>query len=278
MPEVAPISEVAPVKTSPPGDPMIRLRGLGLCYRLAKQRVASFKEYFIHFVRGSLVYEDLWALRDFDLEIGEGEIIGVVGRNGAGKSTLAKVVAGILRPTEGERFVRGSVAPLLELGTGFDFELTGYENIYLNALLLGHRRREIDKQLDAIIEFSGLKDFIHTPVRNYSTGMLARLGFSIATAWLPDILLVDEVLTVGDARFLARCTRRLETFRKAGTTILLISHTLSTVRDYCTRCIWIDEGRLVADGPVDEILARYEAAMAEEPDLEPEPPPEPILP
>lgn len=267
------MSEIASALAPTSDEPMIRLRELGLCYRLAKQRVASFKEYFIHFVRGSLVYEKLWALRDFNLEIGQGEIVGVVGRNGAGKSTLAKVVAGILRPTEGERLVHGSVAPLLELGTGFDFELTGYENIYLNALLLGHRRREIDQKLDAIVEFSGLKDFIHTPVRNYSTGMLARLGFSIATAWIPDILLVDEVLTVGDARFLARCTRRLQTFRNSGTTILLISHTLSTLRDYCTRCIWIDEGRLVADGPVDEILARYEAAMAEEPEPEPEPPP-----
>ena len=226
----------------------IALDNVSLRYRLAKQRVGSIKEYFIHMVRGSLQYEDLWAIDELSLRVAKGETVGVVGPNGAGKSTLAKVVAGVLKPTRGKRQVEGVIAPLLELGTGFDPELTGYENIYLNALLLGRRRREIDEKVNEIIAFSGLRDFIYTPVRNYSSGMVARLGFAVATGWVPDILILDEVLAVGDARFLKRCEERLQTFRDAGTTTLLISHSTFMVSQYSTRCIWMDRGRLVADG------------------------------
>jgi ABC-type polysaccharide/polyol phosphate transport system ATPase subunit len=154
------------------------------------------------------------------------------------------------------------VAPILELGTGFDAELTGLENIYLNALLLGHQRSEIAREVDQIIEFSGLGDFIRSPVRNYSSGMLARLGFSIATAWKPELLILDEVLGVGDARFLKRCGERIAEFRAGGTTILLVSHDPQAIRKSCERCIWLEQGELVADGPTEEVLARYQAFSA----------------
>ncbi len=241
--------------------PAIRLNGVSLRYRLAKQRVGSIKEYFIHMLSGSLRYEQLWALKDVDLRVDAGEAVGVVGPNGAGKTTLAKVIAGVLRPTRGKRRVHGVIAPLLELGTGFDFELTGYENIYLNALLLGRRKREITARIDSIIDFSGLEEFIHSPIRNYSSGMIARLGFSIATGWIPEVLILDEVLAVGDVRFLERCHDRLKTFREAGTTLVLVSHVHQTVVEYCDRCIWLDRGELIADGDTGDVLERYEQAM-----------------
>lgn len=246
-------------KTSPAAA--IALENVSLRYFLATQKVGSIKEYFIHLVRGALSYEEFWALRDIDLRIEPGEAVGLVGPNGAGKSTLAKVVAGVLRPTRGQRRVEGVIAPLLELGTGFDVELTGYENIFLNALFLGRRRREIQEKVDDIMTFSGLGKFIHTPIRSYSSGMVARLGFSIATAWVPDVLILDEVLTVGDVRFLDRCHARIDSFRRAGTTLLLISHAPQVVLEYCSRCVWLDQGRLCEDGPATEVLGRYEAAM-----------------
>ncbi|MFW6206973.1 MAG: ABC transporter ATP-binding protein, partial [Gemmatimonadota bacterium] len=222
--------------------PIVELRDISLCYRLAKQKIPSLKEYAIHFVRGALAYEELWALRDVSLSIAEGETVGIVGRNGAGKSTMLKVISGVLKPTRGKVRRRGWVAPILELGTGFDFELTGQENIYLNALLLGRQRREIDERLDEIVEFSGLRDFIRSPIRNYSSGMLARLGFSIATAWKPDLLILDEVLGVGDARFLKRCEQKIGEFREAGTTILIVSHDPESVRKNCRRAVWLEQG------------------------------------
>jgi len=237
--------------------PVIELRDVSLCYRLAKQKIPSLKEYAIHFVKGSLAYEQLWALREVSVAITEGETVGIVGRNGAGKSTLLKVISGVLKPTRGRLWRRGWVAPILELGTGFDYELTGYENVYLNALLLGRQRREIDQRLDQIVDFSGLDDFIRSPIRNYSSGMLARLGFAIATAWQPDVLILDEVLAVGDARFLKRCEQRIDEFRRAGTTILIVSHDSDAVRKNCRRCLWLERGELLDDGPTDEILDRY---------------------
>ena len=182
-------------------DLSIRLEGVSLCYRLAKQRVPSLKEYAIHFLRGALSYEKLWALKEVDLTVRRGESLGIVGRNGAGKSTLLKVISRVLKPTRGTAVINGRLSPILELGSGFDYELTGLENVYLNALLLGHSRREIDAQVDEIVEFSGLGDFIRAPLRNYSSGMQARLGFAVATAWVPDVLILDEVLAVGDATF-----------------------------------------------------------------------------
>jgi ABC-type polysaccharide/polyol phosphate transport system ATPase subunit len=238
-------------------DVRIRLDEVSLCYRLAKQRIPSIKEYAIHWMKGALAYENLWALRDVDLTIRQGETVGIVGRNGAGKSTLLKVVSRVLKPSKGQVEVRGIVAPILELGTGFDHELTGLENIYLNALLLGRTRREIQEKLEEIIDFSGLGDFIRSPIRNYSSGMIARLGFSVATAWLPDILILDEVLAVGDAAFTDKCESKMRSFHEAGITILVVSHSEKVVRETCTRCVWLDAGRLRADGDSDEVLKLY---------------------
>ena len=238
-------------------DVRIRLAEVSLCYRLAKQRIPSIKEYAIHFMRGSLIYEDLWALRDVSFEIQKGETVGIVGRNGAGKSTLLKVISRVLKPSRGRLEVRGLIAPILELGTGFDHELTGLENIHLNALLLGRTRREIAEKLEEIIDFSGLGDFIRSPIRNYSSGMLARLGFSVATAWLPEILILDEILTVGDAAFTEKCEKKMRTFHDAGITILVVSHSEKVVRETCTRCVWLDAGQLRADGGTDEVLDLY---------------------
>nr|XP_061805999.1 O-antigen export system ATP-binding protein RfbB-like [Nerophis lumbriciformis] len=237
--------------------PAIELQNLSLCYRLAKQKVGSFKEYFIHLVKGSLTYEQLWALRDINLIVQPGEVIGVLGPNGAGKSTLAKVIARVLPPTHGKRRVQGMVSPILELGTGFDHELTGVENIYLNALLLGRRKKQITERIEAIVEFSGLEKFIDTPVRNYSSGMLARLGFAVATAWTPDVLILDEVLAVGDVRFLDRCKERIDSFRDQGSTIVLVSHSAGMLSEYSTRCLWLESGRLIEDGDPLEVVERY---------------------
>ncbi len=238
-------------------DLSIRLAGVSLCYRLAKQRIPSLKEYAIHFMRGALSYEKLWALRDVDLTVRRGESLGIIGRNGAGKSTLLKVISRVLKPTEGTAVVNGSLAPILELGSGFDFELTGLENVYLNGLLLGHTRREVESSVEEIVDFSGLGDFIRSPIRNYSTGMLARLGFAIATAWIPEILILDEILSVGDVTFTEKCEKRLQRFHDAGTTILLVSHEAKAILTNCTRCVWLDDGRIRADGDSKEVLKLY---------------------
>ncbi|MEA2560812.1 MAG: type transport system ATP-binding protein [Acidobacteriota bacterium] len=238
-------------------DVRISLDNVSLCYRLAKQRIPSIKEYAIHWMKGALSYEKLWALRDVDLTVREGETVGIVGRNGAGKSTLLKVISRVLKPSQGKIEVRGMISPILELGTGFDHELTGLENIYLNALLLGRSRRDIQEKLEEIVDFSGLGDFIRSPIRNYSSGMLARLGFSIATAWMPEILILDEVLSVGDAAFTEKCEKKMSTFHNAGITILVVSHSDKVIRDTCTRCIWLDAGNLRADGEPAKVLDLY---------------------
>ena len=242
--------------------PLVALDGVGLRYRLAKQRASSFKEYAIHWIKGSLIHVDLWALTDVSFRIERGERVAVIGRNGAGKSTLFKVISRVLRPTRGTVTVVGSVAPILELGTGFDAELTGLENVFLNALLLGHPRREVQERVDSIVEFSGIGELIHSPIRNYSSGMVARLGFSIATAWQPDLLLLDEVLGVGDASFLRKCEQRLAELRDAGSTLLFVSHSVAAVQQGADRCLWLDQGRLVADGAAAEVLDRYLEAAA----------------
>ena len=246
-------------------DLSIRLKGVSLCYRLAKQRLPSLKEYAIHFIRGALSYEKLWALRDIDLTVQRGETIGVIGRNGAGKSTLLKVISRVLKPTQGTAVINGRLAPILELGSGFDYELTGLENVYLNSLLLGHTRREIEGRVDEIVNFSGLGDFIRAPLRNYSSGMQARLGFSIATAWVPDILILDEVLSVGDLNFNEKCEKRLRRFHDAGTTVIFVSHTPKDIVANCTRCLWLDDGCIRAQGDTQEVVNLYLREQGTEP-------------
>jgi ABC-2 type transport system ATP-binding protein len=243
-------------------DPVVQLFDVSLCYRLAKQRIPSLKEYALHWVRGALVYEQLWALKNVSFSLAAGDRLGVVGSNGAGKSTLLKVISGVLKPVQGRAEVRGRVAPILELGIGFDYELTGDENIYLNALFLGHSRKAVDARYKDIVEFSGLGDFIRSPVRNYSSGMLARLGFSIVTAWVPEVLILDEVLAVGDVHFVKKCEERLADFRRAGTTLILVSHALESIQRNCNRCLWLEGGQVRADGPPAEILPLYIGSVA----------------
>jgi ABC-type polysaccharide/polyol phosphate transport system ATPase subunit len=197
------------------------------------------------------------ALNQIDLEVEDGEILGIIGRNGAGKSTLLKVISRVLVPTGGRVRIRGMVSPLLELGAGFHPELTGRENIYLNGTLLGHSHRDIDSHLDEIIEFAELGDFIEAPLRTYSSGMVARLGFSVATTWKPEILILDEVLAVGDEAFRHKCQLRMEKYRDHGTTTLLVTHDSITVETLCSRAVWMDHGQVKAIGPSHEIVELY---------------------
>ncbi len=213
-------------------------------------------------MKGGLRYEAFWALSDVSFEVSGGESVGVVGRNGAGKSTLLKVLCGVLEPTLGQSELGGWVAPILALGAGFDHDLTGLENVYLNALLLGRTRREVDAKREHIHEFSGLGELIRSPLRSYSAGMIARLGFAVATAWRADILVLDEVLGVGDAAFVKRCQQRIQELRTAGATVILVSHAPDEILANCDRCLWLEGGRLVADGATREVLDRYAAAPA----------------
>jgi lipopolysaccharide transport system ATP-binding protein len=198
------------------------------------------------------------ALDDICLDVRQGEMIGIIGSNGSGKSTLLGLMAGVIRPQAGAIEVHGRVAPLLELGAGFHFELTGRENIELNGVLMGLTRREVRERLEAIVAFSGLADSLHEPMRTYSSGMVARLGFSVAVHLDPDILLIDEILAVGDTHFQARCLERLAEFRRRGTTIVLVSHGLGEVRMLCDRVVWLERGRILMQGDPDEVVTEYE--------------------
>jgi len=182
----------------------------------------------------------------------------VLGRNGAGKSTLLKVISRVLIPTQGRVWISGVVSPLLELGAGFHPELTGLENIYLNATLLGRKHKEIEQKIPEILDFAEIGDFIKAPLRTYSSGMLARLGFSVATAWIPDILILDEILSVGDAAFAQKCSDRMRLFRESGSTVLLVSHAIDTVRSLCQRALLLEHGNMVEIGPIDEVSERYQ--------------------
>ena len=237
--------------------PVIQIKGVSVQYRVPQEKIPSFKEYAIRWIKRELKYNKFWALRDIDLEVGRGEVFGIIGQNGAGKSTLLKVIARVLRPTQGSIRVNGWVAPLLELGAGFDFELTGRENIYLNGTILGFSKHDIDRRIDRIIEFAGLREFIDAPLRTYSTGMVARLGFAVATDERPDILIVDEILSVGDNEFQTRSFERIQGFQAEGTTILLVSHGLNRVREMCTRVMWLDHGKMKALGSAESVIDRY---------------------
>jgi len=235
----------------------LRLDGVSVRYRVPHERIVSLKEFAIRWLRRRVRFEDFWALSAVDLEVARGEVFGVVGANGAGKSTLLKVVARVLRPTRGRVRVWGRVAPLLELGAGFDMELTGRENVLLNGTILGYSRADVAARFDRIVEYAGLAEFIDAPVRTYSSGMVARLGFAVATDVPPEVLLVDEVLAVGDADFQSRSVERIRSFRDRGTTIILVTHNLAAVREMCDRVAWLQRGRVRAVGPTDETVERY---------------------
>ncbi|MDX1643888.1 MAG: ABC transporter ATP-binding protein [Thermoanaerobaculia bacterium] len=239
----------------------IDLSHVGVCFRVPNESIHSFKEYVLQRLQGRLKYRDLWALQGVDLMVRAGEFFGIVGRNGAGKSTLLRVISRILRPTSGRVIVRGSVVPLLELNAGFHPDLTGRENIYLNAGLLGFSRSEVDQLFDWVVGFAELEEFIHLPLRKYSAGMIARLGFSVASMVQPDILVLDEYLAVGDPAFQRKSLERINNFCRRGSTILLASHSLEQVEHHCDRVAWIEHGRLRALGPVTDVLPEYRRSM-----------------
>jgi ABC-type polysaccharide/polyol phosphate transport system ATPase subunit len=236
----------------------VLLEGVSVQYRVPRERTKSFKHHAIRWLKRELIYESFWALDQVTLEIARGEVFGVIGPNGAGKSTLLKLIARVLRPTRGRVRVFGHVAPLLESAAGFDAELSGRENVYVYSAVLGHRRAETAARFGSIVEFAGLEQFIDAPLRTYSSGMYARLAFSVATAVAPDILIVDEVLSVGDAEFQRRSSERIEQFQKNGATIIMVSHNLQEVSRLCTRAAWLEHGTLQATGATAEVVGAYE--------------------
>lgn len=248
-------SEPNPTKSN--GIPVIELSNVSVRYRVPQERIPSIKEYAIRWLKGQINYQEFWALKSIELEIQGGEVFGIIGPNGAGKSTLLKVVSRVLRPTTGNLHVRGRISPLLELGAGFDPELTGRENVYLNGAILGYSKAEIDECFCQIVEFAGLPEFIDAPVRTYSSGMYARLGFSVATMKRPEILIVDEILGVGDAEFQNKSYERIQKFKGEGTTILLVSHSMARVKEICARAIWLDHGKIIARGSADQVVDQY---------------------
>jgi ABC-type polysaccharide/polyol phosphate transport system ATPase subunit len=240
-----------------PEDLAIQLGDVSVVYRLPREHVSGIKEFAIRWLQRRLSYEDFWALKSVSLQVRRGEVFGIIGANGSGKSTLLKVIARVLYPTEGRVIVRGRVAPLLELGAGFHPELTGRENVYLNSALLGRTKEEVDRLLPEIIRFAEIEEFIDAPLRTFSTGMIARLGFSVATCVRPEILLVDEVLSVGDAAFQQKCLDRMYSFQEQGTTIVIVSHSMATIQTFCDRAMWLNRGQIVVSGSVDEVIKRY---------------------
>lgn len=239
---------------------VVALQNVTVRYRAPEVRIRTFKEYAIRILKRDLHFKEFTALSGIEIEVEQGETIGIIGRNGAGKSTLLKVVSRVLVPTEGRVWIRGRVSPLLELGAGFHPELTGRENVSLNATLLGHSMRDVQERMDEIIDFAEIGAFIEAPLRTYSSGMVARLGFAVATAWEPEILILDEVLSVGDEAFRRKCQARMENFRKGGTTTFLVSHAMETVQTMCSRVMWLDHGRLMAVGEPKEVIQAYRKA------------------
>lgn len=229
--------------------------------RYPRQRVRSFKEWAIRTITGRGGADSFHALEDVSLTVPAGEAVGIIGANGAGKSTLLRVAAGIIPPSAGHALTRGTIAPIIELGTGFDGELSGRENIYFNGALLGRARSLLRANLDEIIAFSGLEAFIDSPLRTYSTGMVARLAFSIATAVEADVILLDEVLAVGDEEFTGRCQERIRSFYQRGSAVVLVSHDLDSIRSLCRHALWLDGGRLRVEGAAGEVIDAYRAAV-----------------
>ena len=238
-------------------NPAIKLDDVAVRYRVPHEGFSGIKEYSIRLLQRRVHYEEFWALRGVSFEVNKGDVFGIIGRNGAGKSTMLKVMARVLQPTRGRIVMNGHTAPLLELGGGFHPELTGRENIALNMALLGFNRREINELFESVVDFAEIPEFIDAPLRTYSTGMVARLGFSVATCSRPDILIVDEVLSVGDVQFQQKCLNLMQTFRQSGTTIVIVSHDLATVQSFCDRVVWLDHGEIQSIGPPEEVIKKY---------------------
>lgn len=236
---------------------IIEVNHVSMRFRMANDRINSIKEYMVQLIKGKMKYREFEALKDVSFSVSRGEIVGVIGHNGAGKSTLLKIISGIMKPTEGSVTVRSNVVPMLELGSGFDFDMTGRENIFLNGAILGYSEEFLNTHYDDIVAFSELEAFIDVPIRNYSSGMVARLAFSIASEVNPEILIVDEILGVGDADFQRKSYARMMEMMGGGTTVLMVSHSIEAIEKMCDRVLWIEHGQVQAIGEATEICSRY---------------------
>jgi len=245
-------------------EPVIRLENVTQRFRVIQERPDTLRELFSKLFRHSSSYHDFEAVRNVSFEVPPGQMMGIIGRNGSGKSTLLKIIAGVYRPSKGTVAVHGSIAPLIELGAGFHHELTGRENILLNGLLMGYSKREMLARQERIVEFADIGDFIDAPVKQYSSGMYMRLAFAVATEVDPQILLIDEILAVGDAGFKEKCFERIRKFRASGKTILLVTHTMPDVEKYCERVLLIEQGSIIVDGLPEEAVPVYHSMVSPE--------------
>ncbi|MCI6061728.1 MAG: ABC transporter ATP-binding protein [Dorea sp.] len=241
-------------------DTIIKVDHVSMRFNLASEKVDNMKEYFIRRLKKKMSYDEFWALQDINFEVKRGDSVALIGLNGCGKSTLLKTIAGVLKPTKGSVTVGGTIAPMIELGAGFDMDLTARENVFLNGAILGYGRKEMNEFYDGIVDFSELEEFMDVPIKNFSSGMLARLAFAIATIGTPDVLIVDEVLSVGDFRFQEKCEKRIQGMMKEDTTILFVSHSIDQVKKICKRAIWIEKGHIREDGTSEEVGSRFERA------------------
>lgn len=237
----------------------VELRNIEMHFNMSSERLESLKEYFLKLVKGKLHFEDFIALNDISFDIKKGDVFGIVGLNGCGKSTTLKVISGILRPTKGTVAVNGSIAPLIELGAGFDMELTARENIYLNGSVLGYSKAFMDSKFDEIVDFSEMRDFLDVPMKNYSSGMVARIGFAIATCTTPDILIVDEILAVGDFLFQQKCEERINKMMNDNTTVIIVSHSIEQIERLCKHCVWLEHGKIKMIGETKEVCDAYKS-------------------
>lgn len=246
------------------GAPMIEVNNVSMRFNLAKEQTDTLKEYILKLVKGQLFFDEFWALQDVSFSLDEGDSLALIGRNGCGKSTMLKIIAGVMCPTKGEVKVRGSIAPLIELGAGFDMELTARENIYLNGAIMGFERKFMNNHFDEIVEFSELRDFLDVPVKNYSSGMLARLGFSIATVVEAKIVIVDEILAVGDAAFQQKCEKKMDALLASGTTLIFVSHSGEQVKKLCKKAVWLDHGHVMLQDDSAVVYEAYQAFVRKE--------------
>ena len=238
-------------------DVVITVDNVSMTFNMSKEKIDSMKEYVIKLIKHELMYTQFTALKDINFTVKRGEVVGLMGLNGSGKSTLLKIIAGVLKPTTGKARVSGSVAPLIEVGAGFNNNMSGRENIFLNGMLLGYSRKYLEEHTPEIIEFSELGDFIDVPLKNYSSGMRSRLGFAIATTVHPEILIVDEVLAVGDFKFQQKCQKRISDMMANNTTVLFVSHSTEQVKNLCSRCIWLEKGRMIMDDTAAVVCEKY---------------------
>lgn len=236
---------------------MIEVNNVSMRFNLAREKSESLKEYFLQMVKGKLMFDEFYALRNVSFNVKKGDFFGLIGLNGSGKSTLLKVISGVYKPTEGSTRVHGTIAPLIELGAGFDMDLTARENIYLNGTVLGFTPAYIREKFDDIVEFSELRDFLDVPLKNYSSGMIARIGFAIATITQPDVLIADEILSVGDFLFQRKCEARMNDLLSRGTTVILVSHSIEQIERNCNKVAWLEKGHLKMVGDTETVCSAY---------------------